>query len=135
MKRNRLALTLVMALIAGAVAARPASAQTAPDYKLAGSVSLGAPDRWDYVFFDPGSHRVFVAHGDRVSVVDGRDGTVLGQVAGIPGGTPGIAISSATGTGYTDDGKAGVAVAFDLETLKVKASAPAPRAPGRVPAR
>jgi DNA-binding beta-propeller fold protein YncE len=124
-----------MALIAGAVAARPASAQTAPDYKLAGSVSLGAPDRWDYVFFDPGSHRVFVAHGDRVSVVDGRDGTVLGQVAGIPGGTHGIAISSATGTGYTDDGKAGVAVAFDLETLKVKASAPAPRAPGRVPAR
>jgi DNA-binding beta-propeller fold protein YncE len=97
MKRNRLALTLVMALIAGAVAARPASAQTAPDYKLAGSVSLGAPDRWDYVFFDPGSHRVFVAHGDRVSVVDGRDGTVLGQVAGIPGGTHGIAIRDGNG--------------------------------------
>ena len=88
-------------------------------YHISKIVPLGAPDRWDYVVFDPDSHRVYVAHGDRVTVVDGRDGAVIGTVEGMPGGTHGIAISHATGKGYTDDGKAGVAVEFDLQTLKV----------------
>jgi YVTN family beta-propeller protein len=69
--------------------------------------------------FDSDSHRVYVAHGDRVTVVDGRDGAVFGAVEGMPGGTHGVAISHATGKGYTDDGKAGVVVEFDLQTLKV----------------
>jgi YVTN family beta-propeller protein len=61
---------------------------------------------------------VFVAHGDRVTVVDGRDGKIVGSVEGMPGGTHGIAISTAAGRGYTDDGHAGIAVSFDLVTLK-----------------
>jgi YVTN family beta-propeller protein len=67
--------------------------------------------------FDAPSHRVYVAHGDRVSVVDGHDGNLIGEVTGIPGGTHGIGI--AAGKGYTDDGQAGVAVVFDPKTLKV----------------
>ena len=51
--------------------------------------------------------------------MDGLDGAVIGTVEGMPGGTHGVAISHATGKGYTDDGKAGVAVEFDLQTLKV----------------
>ena len=47
--------------------------------------------------------------GDRLTVVDGRDGKVIGQVEGMPGGTHGIAISHAAGLGYTDDGEAGEA--------------------------
>jgi YVTN family beta-propeller protein len=90
-----------------------------PDYHISKSVPLGLPDRWDYVVFDPDSQRVYVAHGDRVTVVNGQSGAVIGAVEGMPGGTHGIAISHATGKGYTDDGKAGVAVAFDLQTLKV----------------
>jgi YVTN family beta-propeller protein len=90
-----------------------------PKYHISNVVRLGPPDRWDYVVFDPESHRVYVAHGDRVTVVDGLDGAVIGTVEGMPGGTHGVAISHATGKGYTDDGKAGVAVEFDLQTLKV----------------
>jgi YVTN family beta-propeller protein len=82
-------------------------------------VPLGAPDRWDYVVYDAPSHRVYVAHGDRVTVVDGQDGRIVGQVEGLAGGTHGIAISHPAGRGYTDDGQAGVAAAFDLRTLKV----------------
>jgi DNA-binding beta-propeller fold protein YncE len=93
-------------------------------YKLVKTIPLGAPDRWDYVVFDPPSHRVYVAHGDRVTVVDGHDGHLIGNVMGISGGTHGIAVSPETGKGYTDDGKAGVAVAFDLKTLAVKATIP-----------
>src|ERR1700692_1812054 len=90
-----------------------------PKYHISKVVPLGPPDRWDYVVFDPDSHRVYVAHGDRVTVVDGLSGAIIGTVEGMPGGTHGVAISHATGKGYTDDGKAGVAVEFDLQTLKV----------------
>jgi len=89
-----------------------------PAYHVTRTVALGAPDRWDFVVFDPASHRVFVAHGDRVTVVDARDGTIVGSVDGMAGGTHGIAISTAAGRGYTDDGRAGIVVSFDLETLK-----------------
>ena len=99
--------------------ARGASGSAAARYHLTHSVGLGAPDRWDYVLYDGPSHRVYVAHGDRVTVVDGRSGTIIGQVTGMPGGTHGIAISHAAGLGYTDDGRAGQAVAFSLKTLKV----------------
>lgn len=87
-------------------------------YHLTRSVRLGAPDRWDYVVYDGASHRVYVAHGDHLTVVDGRNGRIIGQVAGVPGGTHGIAISHAAGLGYTDDGDAGEAVAFGLKTLQ-----------------
>ncbi len=116
--------TVLIALLAGGLAlgtplVSGAGTAPAPNYTVAKSVPLGAPDRWDYVVFDPGSHRVYVAHGDRVAVVDGRDGTMLGEVDGMPGGTHGVGISTATGQGFTDDGKAGEAVAFDLKTLRV----------------
>lgn len=89
------------------------------EYRQTRAVGLGAPDRWDYLNFDSASHRVYVAHGDRLTVVDGRNGRIVGQVTGMPGGTHGIAISHAAGLGYTDDGQAGEAVAFSLKTLKV----------------
>jgi YVTN family beta-propeller protein len=108
-----------LAILLSAVAAQ--AADTAPAYHVAKTVALGAPDRWDYVVFDPGSDRVYVSHGDRITVVDGKSGAILGQIEGMPGGTHGIGISAANGKGYTDDGKAGQAVAFDLKTLKTGA--------------
>lgn len=125
MKQSRLAVSFASTMLVGMLSAHSLSAQPVPAYRLTMSVALGAPDRWDYVVFDASSHRVFAAHGDRVSVIDGHDGAVLGQVEGMPGGTHGIAISSATGKGYTDDGKAGIAVAFDLKTLKTESRIPA----------
>jgi YVTN family beta-propeller protein len=112
------AVALGVATIAGAQAASGRS-DSAVAYHLTRSVPLGAPDKWDYVVYDRPAHRVYVAHGDRLTVVDGRDGRVIGRVMGMPGGTHGIAISHDAGLGYTDDGRAGEAVAFSLRTLKV----------------
>ena len=116
--------TLVALFMTAAVGmvADPASicnAAPAPAYQVTRTVSLGAPDRWDYVVFDPASKRVYVAHGDEVTVVDGRKGDVVGHITGLPGGTHGIAVVTAAGKGYTDDGGAGEAAAFDLATFKV----------------
>lgn len=100
---------------------------SAPSYKVVATVPLGGPDRWDYVAFDPVLNRIFVAHGAQLSVIDSATATLVGNVGPIDGGTHGTGISIATGTGYTDDGKAGVAVPFDLKTLKI--GKPIPTAP------
>ena len=107
-----------------AMIAAPASA-AGPAYRLVATIPLGTPDRWDYVVADPASHRVYVAHGDRLAVIDGARAAVIGDVAGITGGTHGTAISRATGLGFTDDGRAGQAIAFDLTTLAIVARLPA----------
>ena len=110
---------VAVALLASNTMVTAASQAEPPTYNVSMVVPLGTPDRWDYVVFDPDTHRVYVAHGDRVTVVDGTSGHIVGTVEGMPGGTHGIAVSHATGRGYTDDGKAGVVVEFDLTTLKV----------------
>ena len=98
------------------LSAAQAGAQ-APNYHVTKSVALGAPDRWDYVVYDKAGKRIFVAHGDRVAVVDAQSGKLLGNVEGIPGGTHGTV--AVNGKGYTDDGEAGQVVVFDLKTFKI----------------
>jgi len=114
------AMAAVVGLLPGALAPRAWGAVPAQvHYRLSRTVPIGAPQRWDYLVYDAPSHRLYVAHGDHLTVVDARDGRVVGQVEGMPGGTHGIAISHAAGLGYTDDGRAGEGVAFSLKTLKV----------------
>jgi|SRR5579862_2170592 len=111
-----------LVLFAACVAAPALAAETpsaAQSYRITKSIALGAPDRWDYLTFDPRTGRVYVSHGDRVTVVDGKSGEVVGAVEGLPGGTHGIAIVTALNRGYTDDGRAGIAASFDLQTLKI----------------
>ena len=113
MSHSRLALLLVCAA-GGSVCA----AAEKPLYTITRTVAIGAPDRWDLLTFDAASHRVYIAHGDRVTVVDGRSGELIGNVEGYAGGTHGVAIVPGSGHGYTDDGRAGTAGSFDLRTLK-----------------
>jgi YVTN family beta-propeller protein len=108
---------LVVGLIA-ATAAMNAGAQANTRYSITKTIPIGAPDRWDYVVFDPVQDRVYVAHGQNVTVVDGASGALLGTIE-VGGVTHGIAAVHALGKGYTDDGKAGEAVVFDLQSLKV----------------
>jgi len=95
-----------------------ANAEAKPLYTVTKVVPIGAPDRWDLLTFDADSRRVYVAHGDRVTVVDGQSGELIGNVEGYSGGTHGVVIVPALGRGYTDDGHAGTAGSFDLKTLK-----------------
>ena len=69
--------------------------------------------------FDPASHKVFIAHDDRVTVVDGGTGSIIGNVEGLQGGAHGVAIVPGTERGYTDDGHAGTAASFDLDKLNL----------------
>jgi YVTN family beta-propeller protein len=105
-------------LLAALLAVAPfAQANAAPAYKLVKTIALGAPDRWDYVVYDNFSDRAYVAHGDALTVVDVNAGKVAGTLA-VGGVTHGFAAVPSLGKGYTDDGKSGMAVGFDLKTLK-----------------
>ncbi len=105
--------TLAMARSGQAEAAGPV------DYHFVKSVPLGAPNGWDYLLYSPTTHRLFIAHGNRLTVVDGRTDRVVGQVGPIPGGPHGTAFDPAAGVGITDDGRLGQAVIFNLKTLEV----------------
>jgi YVTN family beta-propeller protein len=116
--------SLTLGLLVSLISCGTALAADAP-YHLAKSIPLGAGERWDYATFDPASGRVYVAHGDHVTVVDPSSGSTVGQIAGLPGGSHGIGISTANGLGFTDDGKAGTVAAFDLKTLQIVKQLPA----------
>jgi len=94
-------------MIAAAIAsaASPVVA-SAPRYKLAKSVSLGAPDRWDFVHFDPVQNCVYVAHRTQIDVIDGKTGAIVGRVAGIAGAHDGATVP-ALGRGYADNSDTG----------------------------
>ena len=116
-------LSLLLATAAAlAFGGASAQAQAPAGYKVVKEVALGGPDRWDYVVYDAPSHRVYVAHGDRISVVDAKDGKLIGEVTGVAN-THGIGLSN--GKAYTDDGEAGQVIVFDPKTLKVLKRIPA----------
>lgn len=117
-------------LTCSSTAAQPA--ETAPLFKLVKTIPLGAGERWDYVTFDAPSNRVYVAHGDEVTVVDAEKDAVIGQIGPLNGGTHGIAVAD-NNIGYTDDGRAGIAAAFDPKSFKIVRQIPtAPDADGVV---
>lgn len=114
-----------LAAFAFALVSATAAVSASPSYVLEKSVTIGAPDRWDYVVYDDQTKRVYLAHGDRLAVIDGEAGVLVAEVKGISGGTHGSAISLATHQGFTDDGRNGKAVAFDLSTFRVTRQIPA----------
>ena len=115
---------LVSCCLLALSAATGAAHAAAPAYVRTGATRLGAPDRWDYVLFDPSSARVFVAHGDHTDVVDGHSGRLLGRVAPLEG-AHGTAVAPGLGRGFADSGLSRTLTAFDLRTLQPLGRAPA----------
>ncbi|HEY0767996.1 MAG TPA: hypothetical protein VGD47_08555 [Steroidobacteraceae bacterium] len=110
-------LALVGALLLALVTApAPAPAQARPQYRVAHDVPLPGDDGWDYLTFEPGGHRLFIAHGTRVQVVDTDKLALVGEIADTPG-VHGIALAPELGRGYISAGRAGMIVVFDLKTL------------------
>jgi YVTN family beta-propeller protein len=107
--------TVAFALAALVIAMPRAHAE--PHYHVVHTVALGAPDRWDYVLFDPASRRVFAAHADHTEIVDGDSGAILGRVGPLDG-AHGQAVAPELGRGFADSGRSGSVTIFDLRSLK-----------------
>ena len=86
-------------------------------YHLAATWKPGGEDGWDYLLFDPEANRLYVTRTDRVQVIDGDKGTLLGEVPGLDGGH-GVALAPEFNRGFATSGKGNAVVVFDLKTLK-----------------
>ncbi len=79
------------------------------------SVALPGPVRWDYVSVDPQGQRVYVAHSDRVEVIDASTRKPVLQLAPTPG-VHGAAVAPEVGRIFTSDGAADEVGVFDMHT-------------------
>jgi len=108
------------ACLAGAgalwLAAIGVQAQAPSQYRIAHELSLPGDGGWDDLTFDDGGHRLFIAHGNEVRVVDADKLTLAGTIADTPG-VHGIALAGDVGHGYVSAGRSGTIVVFDLKSL------------------
>ena len=106
MKKFALLLTIAVAFAA------------APTYKVVSKIKVGGPNRWDYVFVDSGSHRLYVSHMSQVEVIDTATDKLVGTIKGT-NGVHGIAVANDLGRGFISDGGDNDVTVFDLKTLAV----------------
>jgi len=111
--RRRAWLTGAAVFALGALAAQ---VQAAPQYRIAHEVKLPGDDGWDDLTFDDAAHRLFIAHGTQVLVVDTDHLTLAGTIADTPG-VHAIALAPDVGHGYISAGRSGSIVVFDLKSL------------------
>lgn len=93
-------------------------------YHILNRWKIGGEGRWDYLHADPAAHRLYIAHGPGVDVVDLRTGKLTGSIKGLHG-THGIALDAAGRYGYISDGGGNAVVVFDRATLAAVATIPA----------
>jgi DNA-binding beta-propeller fold protein YncE len=118
---------LCLAALAATAALVPSMSRAddaAPHYAITGVVALGAPDRWDYLYFDTRAKRVYVSHGDQETVVDGRSGKIVGSISDLPGSHGTVTVPGLK-RGFSDSAKDKKVVVFDTETLRPLSTAQA----------
>jgi len=92
---------------------------SAPQYHLVKKVVLGGEGGWDYFTVDPTTHRIFIARGTYVMVLD-RDGSVVGKVdVGKGQEAHAVALAPDLRRIFTSNGGGSAVTIFDPQTLNV----------------
>ncbi|TLZ31636.1 MAG: YncE family protein [Gammaproteobacteria bacterium] len=74
---------------------------------------------YDYLRVDALTRRVFVAHANRVEVLNVDTGEKVGEIAGMHG-VHGVELIAELGKGYTSNGLDRTVTVFDRDTLKIR---------------
>jgi YVTN family beta-propeller protein len=115
--------SIVPALLLGLLAA-PALLAAQKPYHILNRWQIGGEGGWDYMTADASAHRLYLAHGPRVDVVDTMTGKLIGSITGLYG-THGVALDNKGRFGYISDGGGNAVIVFDRSTLATVASIPA----------
>ena len=100
--------------------AQSAASAPASSYRMIAQYPIGGNDTgYDYLRVDGAKRRVFVAHGNRVEVLDVDSGKKVGEIAGMHG-VHGIELIAELGKGYTSNGLDRTVTVFDQATLEVR---------------
>ncbi len=104
------------------------SAAPAQPYRIIARWKISGDGGWDHLITDPGAHRLYIAHGNEVDVVDTNTGKSIGTIPNLHG-VHAIALDTAGKFGYITDGGANAVVAFDRSALAITATIPAGTGP------
>lgn len=112
-------------LLVAAAAALMSFGAAAGDFQVLQRYKLGGEGGWDYLSYDAPSHRLFIARGQHVQVVDARSGSVVGDIPDTPG-VHGIALAPELDKGFTSNGRDNSISVFTASSLKTTARIPTP---------
>jgi YVTN family beta-propeller protein len=107
-----------MVIIAMMSASALAADTTTSQFKVVSKFPLEGSGRWDYLYVDTESRRLFMTRATHVAVLNADTGAVLGDIPDTPN-AHGIAIANELGVGFISSGGENKVSVFDLKTLKV----------------
>jgi len=100
--------------------ARSGAPSAASSYRMITQYPIGGNDTgYDYLRLDAATRRVFVAHANRVEVLNIDTGQKLGEITGMHG-VHGIELIPELGKGYTSNGLDRTVTVFDPRTLQFR---------------
>jgi YVTN family beta-propeller protein len=88
-----------------------------PDYKIVDTIKIGGIAKWDYLYVDSESHRLYVTHGTQTEVIDTQTDKVIGTITNTQG-VHGVAIATDLNLGFTSNGADDTVGVFNLTTLE-----------------
>jgi hypothetical protein len=97
-----------------------ASALDGP-YRVVAQWPLAGEGGWNYLVDDPVAHLLYIPRDNRVTVLDTRSGTTLGEIAGMID-VRALALDADGVHGFISDGVTGAVHVFDRLTLKLLSS-------------
>lgn len=104
---------------------------SAASYHLIAQVRMPGDSGWDYLSIDAAARRLYIAHGDRVEVVDIDHNKRLGSIGDTPG-VHGFAIASDLKHGFASDGQTSEVSVVDLDQLTTLARVPTGTGPDAI---
>jgi YVTN family beta-propeller protein len=90
---------------------------SANPYRVVHKIPVPGDGGYDFVYLDDAAHRLYLAHGTEVAVVDTTSQSVIGVIAGLAG-AHGISVAPGLGKGFITNGKSDTVTVFDPKTLK-----------------
>ncbi len=94
-----------------------AFADNKPNYQVAATWKLAGDGGWDYLTVDSKAHRLYIARGTRIQVVNTESGELVGEVGGISG-AHGVALDRDDHRAYATSGRSNSVIVFDTQTLQ-----------------
>src|SRR5438067_123278 len=85
-------------------------------YHVTAHMPIAGDAGWDYITIDSAHHRAFVAHGDRIDVIDTKSHKLLASMPAT--GAHGIALAPELKRGFYTNGRAQTLTTFEYESAK-----------------
>lgn len=122
--------SLSVALILIFVASQTDAAEH-ESYSVVKTMALPGDGRWDYLTFDPSTHRLYIPRSSHVQVLDTQSGTVVDDWPGTEG-VHGVALVPAKHLAFTSNGRSNNVSVIDLQTGKKIADVKAGASPDAI---